>query len=121
MEPRVTASTAIAWEILDHVRLPIFLVGSGGEVKYGNSTGQAELRAGDPLKQIDGLLTSIHASDNARLRCAIAAAGQNAERQTIILNDGRNARPHLVTILPFRAECPDRQSESLIFVQKLEP
>jgi DNA-binding CsgD family transcriptional regulator len=120
MEPRVTASNAIAWAILDQVKLPIFLVGGEGEVKYSNAAGLAELEAGESFRQGDGVLATAQPADDARLKSAIAAACAKAERQTVPLNDARSPRPQLVTVLPFRSEA-EATCWALILVQKCEP
>jgi DNA-binding CsgD family transcriptional regulator len=121
MEPNSTASNAIASAILDEFRLPVFVVDGEGAVKYSNAAALAELKASESFKQSDGVLTSAHPADSARLKSAIAAASEKAERQTIPINDARNARPHLVTLLPFRPEGAEAPNWALIFVQKCEP
>jgi len=121
LEPKVTASNAIACAILDEVRVPVFLVGSAGEVKYSNAAGKAELSTGESFKEIDGVLASVHPAENARLKSAIAMATEKNERQTITVNDARNPRPQLVTVTPFRLEGAAAPSGTLIFVQKCEP
>jgi DNA-binding CsgD family transcriptional regulator len=119
MEPNYPASNAIASAILDELRLPVFVVDGEGAVKYSNAAALAELNAGESFKQSDGVLTSAHPADSTRLKSAIAAASEKAERQTIPINDARNPRPHLVTVLPFRPA--DAPNGALIFVQKCEP
>ena len=104
MEPNYPAPNAIASAILDEIRLPVFVVDGEGAVKYSNAAALADLKAGEAFKQSDGVLTSAHPADSARLKSAIAAALEKAERQTIPFNDARNPRSHLVTILPFRRE-----------------
>ena len=121
MEPKFPASDAIAWAILDLVKLPIFLVDGEGGIKYSNAAAVAELSTTESFKQIDGVLTSVHPVDNARLRGALDSAAQKDERQTIIINDTRSPRPQLVTVLPFSAGGPGSGIRALIFLQKCEP
>jgi DNA-binding CsgD family transcriptional regulator len=121
MEPKVTASNAIACAILDEMRVPVFVVGSEAELKFSNAAGRAELKAGESFKDVDGVLVSVHPAENARLQSAIAVACEKNERQTITINDARNPRPQLVSVLPFHADDAASKCGSLIFVQKCEP
>jgi len=121
MEPNSPASNAIAWAILDQIKLPVFLVNGEAGLQYQNAAGIAELKAADSFRQSDGVLTSAHPSDNLRLKNAVAVACEKGERQTITVNDARNPRPQLVTITPFRAGEGGAPSQALIFVQKCEP
>ena len=121
MEPNYPASNAIASAILDEIRLPVLLVDREGLVKYSNAAALAELKAGDSFKLSEGAFTSAHPADMTRLKSAIAAALEKNERQTVPVNDPRNPRPQLVTLLPFRPEGPEGPSWALIFVQKCEP
>ena len=121
MEAKITPSNAIACAILDEMRVPVFLVGYEGEIKYSNAAGRAELKAGESFKEIDGVLLSVHPAENARLRSAVAIASEKNERQTITINDARNPRPQLISVLPFSSEGETSKGDTLIFVQKCEP
>ena len=120
MEPKVTVSNAIACAILDEMRVPVFVVSSDVAIRYSNAAGRAELKSGESFKEIEGVLASVHPAENGRLRSAIAIASEKNERQTVTINDGRNPRPQLVTVLPFRVEGAGSDG-SLVFVQKCEP
>ncbi len=121
MEPNYRTSGAVAWAILDLIKLPIFLVDGEGGIKYSNTAAIAELSTAESFKQIDCVLTSVHPADNARLRGAIETACHKDERQTIIINDTRSPRPQLATVLPFSAGGPGSGIQALIFLQKCEP
>jgi DNA-binding CsgD family transcriptional regulator len=121
MEPKITASDAIACAILDEMRVPVFVVSSDVAIKFSNAAGTAELSNGESFKEIDGVLASVHPAETARLKSAITVAFEKNERQTITMSDGRNPRPQLVTVLPFRADSAAAEPVSLVFVQKCEP
>lgn len=121
MEAGHPASNAIASAILDHIRVPVFLVDAEGAFKYGNAAALAELKGGESFKQSDGVLAFAHPADTGRLKTAIASALDKADRHTIPVNDARTPRPQLLTVLPFRPEGREGPRWALIFLQKCEP
>ena len=111
----------VASAILDHMRLPAFLVGACGALLYSNAAGVAVLEDSECFKHADDTLCAVHRAENARLRAAIASACSGAGRQTIMINDARNSRPYLVTTIPFQDDELPAKKEAVVFVQKCEP
>jgi DNA-binding CsgD family transcriptional regulator len=121
LEPRhLPANGRFASAILDHMRLPAFLVEGSAGLLYSNAAGMAALKDGDCFKQADDTLCAVHPNDNVRLRTAISNTCANSERNTIMINDPRNLRPNLVTTIPFYDDEPAATKEAIVFVQKCE-
>jgi DNA-binding CsgD family transcriptional regulator len=120
LQPKhLPANGRVASAILDHMRLPAFLVEGGASLLYSNAAGMAALKDGDCFKQADATLCAVHPNDNVRLRNAISSACTNSERHTIMINDARNMRPNLVTAIPFYDDEPAKK-EAIVFVQKCQ-
>jgi DNA-binding CsgD family transcriptional regulator len=106
---------------MDQVRLPAYLVEGNATLLYSNNAGADALKAGDFFKSASDILCAVHPADNARLRAAIAGTYANGERQTIMINDVRSARPTLITAIAYHDDEPDVQKGVIVFVQRCEP
>ena len=122
LEPkRLPANESVTSAILDHMRLPAFLVEGNASLLYSNAAGMAVLKDGDCFKQTGNLLCAAHPTENARLRAAIASTCANGERQTIMIHDARDPPPHLVTAIPFHEDESAAKKGAIVFLQKCEP
>ncbi|HEY4264165.1 MAG TPA: hypothetical protein VGM72_02525 [Micropepsaceae bacterium] len=122
LEPKQLAPDGrVASAILDHMRLPAFLVESNADLRYSNAAGIAALKDGDYFKQAGETLCAMHPNDDVRLRSAITSACASGERRTLMMNDARNQRPNLVTAIPFLDDEQAARKEVIVFVQKCEP
>ncbi|HEX3484749.1 MAG TPA: hypothetical protein VHT51_06785 [Micropepsaceae bacterium] len=122
LESRPTPpNTRIASAIMDQMKLPSFLVEGNGALLYSNNAGAQALKTSDCFKANDDVLSALHPADNARLRAAIAGTCANGERQTIMINDTRNARPTLVTTIPYQDDEPLAHKGAIVFAQRCEP
>jgi DNA-binding CsgD family transcriptional regulator len=121
LEPRHLPSDGrLASAILDHMRLPAFLVEDAARLKYSNAAGIAALKEGGCFKDAGETLSAVHPNDNARLRAAISGACTGGERRTFLMQDARNPRPSLVTAIPFLDDEPAAGKEAIVFVQPCE-
>jgi DNA-binding CsgD family transcriptional regulator len=107
--------------IIDQLRLPIFLVQNDSTIRYSNAAGLSALKDGDAFKKTDRTLSAISPTDSARLKSAIAGVCSTGQRETLMVADIKNRRPHIVTIVPFSEEHTERNAGALVLVQKCEP
>ena len=122
LEPTYLQSNAhLAAAIMDYIKLPAFLVEDNATLLYSNAAGMAAMKDEDGFKQTNNMLCAVHLADNVRLKAAIAGACGRGERQTIMINDVRNPRPYLVTVIPFHDDEPPAKKGAIVFVQKCEP
>jgi DNA-binding CsgD family transcriptional regulator len=111
----------LASAILDHVRSPMFLVTRDAGVRYSNAAGVEAIKEGHSFREADDALCAAHPADNSRLRSAIASTCTSRKRQTLMINDARSLRPHLVTVIPFEEEEPASELGAIVFAQRCEP
>jgi DNA-binding CsgD family transcriptional regulator len=122
LEPRrISADEGVTSAILDHIRLPAFLVENRAGLLYTNAAGLAALKDADCFKQVDNVLCAIQQTDNVRLRAAIAETCASAQRQTFMLNDARDPPPTIVTVTPFHDDDPGAKNHAIVFLQRCQP
>jgi DNA-binding CsgD family transcriptional regulator len=107
--------------VIDRLRLPIFLVQKDATIIYGNAAGLSALKDGDAFRKTDRALSAISPSDSARLKSAIAGVCATGQRETLMVADSKNRRPHIVTVVPFSRDDAQREMSALVLVQKCEP
>ena len=121
LEPRILpADEIVASAILDHVRLPAFLVERTAEIRYSNAAGMATLKDANCVIEVGNLLCAAHPTDDGRLKAAIANACATGERQTIMITNTRTPRPQIVRVVPFHDDNAPAENGALVFVRKCE-
>jgi DNA-binding CsgD family transcriptional regulator len=122
LEPKhVPANESVTSAILDHIRLPAFLVENRAGLLYTNAAGMAALKDADCFKQVDNVLCAIQQTDNVRLRTAIADTCASGLRQTFMLNDARDPPPNIVAVIPFHDDDASSKNHAMVFLQKCQP
>jgi len=122
LEPKfVPTHGSIASAIMDHIKLPVFFVEQNAAVRYCNAAAIAALQEGESFRQADNILSSVHPSDSGRLKAAIATTWSHGERHTIMINDFKNPRPQIVTVVPFSEDEAHAENGALVLVQRCDP
>jgi hypothetical protein len=81
LEPKqFLASERLTSPILDHIRLPVFLVDGSASVLFSNAAAKGALKDGDHFKQIDNFLFAMHQADNSEARSPAPAPPASARR-----------------------------------------
>ena len=122
LEPKeFRTSERLPSAVLNHIRLPAFLVDGNASLLYSNAAGAAALKDGDHFKQVDNFLFAMQQADNVRLRTAIASTCAHGQRQTIMINETRDPPPNIVTVVPFQDEEPSEKKAAIVFMQTCQP
>ena len=122
LEPKqFLANGQLACAILNHIRIPVFLVDANASVLLSNDAAKSALTVGDQFKQIDNFLFAMQQADNARLRTAISSACATGQRQTFMINEARESPSNIVTVVAFEDDETTEKRAAMVFMQKCEP